>query len=68
MKENENENKKNKSMIIKKYKIEDGNLNSLMNPGFETSENYLKIDPNIIIGKIININYKSKALMHFVNY
>lgn len=53
MKEIENQNYMNKSMIIKKIKLEDTNLNNLINEGFETADNYLKINPDLIIGKLI---------------
>lgn len=51
-----NHDEMNKSFVIKKIKIEDKNLNSLINEGFETADNYLKINPNLIIGKITSNN------------
>ena len=56
MREAYNNNEMNKSMIINKIKLEDKNLHSLINEGFETADNYLKIKPDIIIGKLMSNN------------
>lgn len=53
MKEVNKDNQTNKSLIIKKIKIQDKIMNKIINEGFENSENYLKIDPNLIIGNSI---------------
>lgn len=58
MKELDNHDEKNKSFVFKKIKIQDKNLNGLMNEGFETADNYLKINPNLIIGTITSNNTK----------
>jgi len=54
----DNRNEMNKSFLIKKIKNEDKYLRIEINEGFETSDNYLKINPNLIIGIIKSNNTK----------